>query len=114
MIKKIPKKYKDALSAYGPQIYDPICAEIVGWGHRLIKWLIKEDFEHLRYSSSYGTIYCYGGSWYLIIKWLTPQEAIEKYGKMTHLEIGPKGGFRSVTYGEKKFITREMDPRMWK
>lgn len=42
---------------------------------------------------------------------LTPTEAISKYGPIAELIVGPQGGFKSVTYGEQKFVSRCVDPR---
>ena len=44
--------------------------------------------------------------------WLigTGDNAIKKYGKITNEELGPRGGFRSVTFGDKKFISRKVAP----
>jgi hypothetical protein len=42
---------------------------------------------------------------------LTPAEAIRKYGPITELELGPQGGFKTVTYGTTKFMSRFVDPR---
>jgi hypothetical protein len=61
--------------------------------------------------SKYGGLECnhgYPSTWYLITKNLTPQEAIEKYGKPTEYITGPKGGFRSITFGKKKFMSKSM------
>jgi len=37
---------------------------------------------------------------------LTRNEAIEKYGEITDMKIGPRGGHRSVTYGDKMFLCK--------
>jgi hypothetical protein len=42
---------------------------------------------------------------------LTPAEAVRKYGPITEVVLGRQGGFKSVTYGEKKFVSRFVDPR---
>lgn len=39
---------------------------------------------------------------------LTREKAIELYGPVTNEEFGPKGGWKSVTFGETKFISRYM------
>jgi hypothetical protein len=111
MVKEIPKKYKDALGKYGPQLYDPYCAEIVGWGYKIVKYMGKENFEQLRHGS-YGSVCYRNGIWFLITKWLTVKEAIEKYGIIKHIETGPKGGFHSVTFGKTTFVSKKLDPRI--
>jgi|TARA_B100001971_G_C18177965_1_gene531019 hypothetical protein len=47
----------------------------------------------------------------LVTDWLTPDEAIEKYGAITNLTVGPYDGFLQVTYGKTQFIDKIMDPR---
>lgn len=42
---------------------------------------------------------------------LDPAEAVRKYGQIAEVVLGPKGGFESVTYGAKKFVSRFLDPR---
>lgn len=39
---------------------------------------------------------------------LTREKAIEKYGPITNEEFGPKGGWKSVTFGTTKFISKLM------
>lgn len=111
MAREIPKKYKDYLGKYGPQLYDPGCGEIVGWGHIIIGYMGKENFEQLRHGS-YGSVCCHDGVWFLITKWLTVKEAIEKYGKIKYVKTGQKGGFRSVTFGKTTFLSKKLDPRI--
>jgi len=48
--------------------------------------------------------------WVLIIKKLQPEEAIEKYGQVNCQEFGPQGGWKSVTYGSKKFVFASLKP----
>jgi hypothetical protein len=42
---------------------------------------------------------------------LDRNEARQKYGDVTHTELGPRGGFKSVTYGTTIFGSRRLDPR---
>ena len=49
--------------------------------------------------------------WVTVTERLTPTEAVRKYGPITELELGPQGGFRSVTYGTNKFVCSFVDPR---
>ncbi len=64
-------------------------------------------------ASEYGKLECAHetGDWYLITKVLTPEEARAQYGEVTDLELGPRGGFRGVTFGSKKFGSKRLDPR---
>jgi hypothetical protein len=51
------------------------------------------------------------GEWVYVERWLKPSEAIKVYGKISKLDVGPRGGFRSVVYGETVFHDKHMDPR---
>src|SRR3990167_965684 len=105
-----PKGYENDLSEYGPQIYDGYCGEPIGWGFKILNHLGEERFNGLY---KFGDLECVNGEhlqsiWSLIVKHLTREEAAEKYGAITNEEFGPRGGFRSVTFGDKKFISRGM------
>jgi hypothetical protein len=40
----------------------------------------------------------------VVTRKLTREEAAQKYGEITKEGFGPRGGSRSVTFGDKKFI----------
>jgi hypothetical protein len=102
-----PAGYADDLNGYGPCIFDN--GEPIGWGFRVARHLSDERFEALR---KHGALECISmGQWALVVKWLTIDEAIEKYGKVTNEDRGPLGGFRSVTFGTKTFYNRRFDMR---
>lgn len=42
---------------------------------------------------------------------ITAKEATERYGPALQVVVGPGGGFRSATYGEKEFLCPWVDPR---
>jgi hypothetical protein len=50
------------------------------------------------------------GNWVLVERWLTPEEAAKQYGKVTAMDLGPRGGFRSVTYGATTLYHRALRP----
>ncbi len=107
-----PKGFELDLGEYGPQVYDGSCGEPIGWGFSILHYLGQEKWDEL---SRYGSLECLNGEhleshWYLITKHLTKTDAIKKYGEITSEERGPRGGYRSVSYGEKKFISRQLDP----
>ena len=117
MIKRSPREkppgYEDDLSDYGPQITDGYCGKTVGWGFGIIRYLGDERFSAL---GKVGSLECLRGEhleshWYLVTDWLTPEEAVQEYGPVKELIIGPLKGFRSVTYSEKKFVSKRLDPR---
>lgn len=49
-------------------------------------------------------------TWYLIVDWLTPSEAIQEYGEIAQVVLGPHKGFRSVTFGKTTFISPRLNP----
>lgn len=105
MTKEIPKEILSHLSIYKPQIYDGTSGEPIGWGYEIINRLGDEQFNGLR---QYGSPECVYPSWFLITKHLTREEAIKQYGPITDEEFGPRGGWKSVTFGETKFSSRQM------
>ena len=113
---KIPDKFLPYITGYGPQIHDCYCDEPIGWGYKIAKQMSKEDFNEL---GNYGEMECLYGAhlesnWYLITKWLTVEEAMERYGPMTKEERGPRGGFRKITFGKKTFSDKHLDPKRGK
>ena len=108
-----PSDYEDDLSDYGPQITDGYCGKTIGWGFALVCYLGEDRFNAL---GKFGSLECVQGEhleshWFLITDWLAPEEAVREYGPVSELILGPQKGFRSVTYGEKKFASKRLDPR---
>jgi hypothetical protein len=106
----MPAELREALGEYGGQISDGFSGETIGWGYKILRRLGEERWAE---AGTFGDLECMqpSGQWYLITKWLTPREAIEKYGAVNDLVVGPSGGFKSVRYGEKQFGSRRLDPR---
>jgi len=107
-----PEGFEDSLGDYGGAAYDSYCGEPVSWGFKILHHLGEEKWSRL---GKFGKLDCIGfpGTWYLVVDELTPERAIKKYGKVTDLELGPRGGFKSVTYGEKKFLSRMLNPNKY-
>lgn len=105
-IPKKPKGYEDALGEFGPQLFDSYSGEPVAWGFRIIRHL-GDKFDALRL---FGKLECSYPDWFLITKELTFKEAIEKYGKVTSMVTGPRGGFRKITFGETEFSSKRLAP----
>lgn len=106
----IPEGYEKDLSGYGPVLYDGHCGEPIAWGFEIRRRLEEERFGAL---GKYGQLECISGmnpTWVVVVKRLTVDEAIAKYGPMTDLKLGPRGGFRSVTYGAHTFFSRHLCP----
>ena len=82
--------------------------ETIAWGFKIKHYRGEKHFNNLR---KHGELECVGlGVWVLVIKRLTSEQAIAKYGPITVQEFGPRGAWRSVTYGNKKFISSVMKP----
>ncbi len=104
-----PNDYEDCLSYYQECAFDNWCGEPIAWGFRITRRIGEDRFSNLH---KFGKIEFigspYDGGWCLIVKELTHKEAIEKYGDVTDLEVGPRGGFKSITFGDKKFVTKRL------
>lgn len=103
MNKTKPKGYESDLGEYGSQLYDGVCGEPTMWGFRIITRLGDERFHALH---EFGDLECVYPDWFLITKKLTREEAINKYGEIADEEFGPRGGWKSVTFGDKRFISK--------
>lgn len=116
-IRDILLKYKEYLGEYGPIQRDPNCNEFVGWGHQLVKHM-----GETLYWQMYGEVSKVGGGrvtrlnsgmhapYGIVLKELTRDEAIAKYGPITDEAFGPQGGFKSVTFGSTKFTSKMFRP----
>ena len=102
---KKPPGYEEELGPFGPQLFDAWCGEVVGWGFKITSRLGDDRFNALQ---QHGALECAGGDWFLITRKLTRLTAIEQFGPVTDEEFGPRGGWRSVTFGKKKFLSRQM------
>lgn len=91
------------------EIYDSYCDEPVAWGYYLNRNMPSESFNELR---SLGTVEYIDDdkTWFLITRVLTREEAIIKYGQITEEIFGPRGGWKSVTFGSKKFSSKRLKP----
>lgn len=108
----VPAGYEEDLSGYGPVLTDGMSSQPIGWGFVVRRHLGDERFGALR---SYGEMECVDhrggpGAWALIVKRLTFEEAVAKYGAVTKIDRGPRGGFRSITFGATCFLARQLDP----
>lgn len=92
---------EDARKGYRPLggdavLFDSWCGEPIAWA-RVGETVIGHEW------TSNGQV--------SITERLTPAEAIRRYGPIAQIVLGPQGGFKSVTYGTKKFICSFVDPR---
>lgn len=100
---EIPEHLKKYLSDYGPCVFDGWCGKPIRWGYEFIRYVPTDaEYEEI---SKYGVIDIIypSKSKSLITKILTKDEAIKLYGEVTEIERGPRGGFRTMTFGTTKF-----------
>ena len=98
-----PDGYESDLGSYTELFVDSSCGETISWGFKILRHL-GSRFDELR---KHGKVECLSpGNWALVVKRLTHDEAVEKYGEVTDRPTGPRGGWRSITYGEHKFLSR--------
>lgn len=102
-----PKGYEHDLTGFAPVIFDGYCGEPIGWGFQIITHLGEERFSAL---GKFGELECLYPTWYLVTKKITREEAMQKYGAITEEIFGPRGGWKSVTFGTKKFISKYLKP----
>lgn len=102
-----PKGFENCLSEYGLQLYDGYCGEPIMWGFKILYHLGEEKFREL---GKFGDLECSYPNWFLITKKLTREEAIKKYGTITDEEYGPRGGWKTSTFGEKRFCSQVLRP----
>lgn len=80
----------------GEVLYDGWCGEPIAWA-RVGEPVIGHEWTER------GPLPVTG--------WLSPAEAVRKYGPITEVVLGRNGGFKSATYGAKKFVAKCVDPR---
>lgn len=107
---KLPREFSTYVGSFGPVLFDSYCGEPVMWGFPIIKHLGEVLWSEI---SKYGRLVCnhgYPPEWYLVTKTLDHKSAVRIYGEVTNLELGPRGGFRNITFGDKKFMSKELKP----
>jgi hypothetical protein len=112
---KKPAGYEDALGEYETLYWDSTCREPIMWGWKIVKQLDEARFAELK---TVANVECVGvgpsspkgGLWVVVDQWLTAEEAVERYGAVTNISSGPRGGWKSTTYGSTTFTSRWMSP----
>lgn len=105
-----PAGFEHLLSDYGPQIQDPVASRTIGWGFAILEHLGPERFAALKAHGDTVCLHEANGRWVLVTRWLTPAEAVEAYGPVSATELGPRGGWRSTTYGTTRFVHPKLKP----
>lgn len=107
MDKSIPaelQQFRSALGEYDVIEWDLECGEPLAWGWPIIARLSEDQFNELH---TMAPLICITfRQWAVVDSTLTIEMAVEKYGPIVERERGPRGGFISVTFGEKKFVSR--------
>lgn len=105
-----PSGFENYLSEFEPIMYDGWCGEPVAWGFKIVRRLGEDLFREL---SKHGQLECIDrltSSWALITRTLSREEAVIRYGEVTDEVFGPRGGWKSTTFGNKKFISKFLKP----
>jgi hypothetical protein len=86
------------------ELYDGWCGKPVSW-YRVVRNMPSEIFNENRHRMEYVN-----GVWVYIVRSVTREECIEKYGEITSEEYGPRGGWKKVTFGSTTFISEKLRP----
>lgn len=100
-----PKGYEGSLSEFKPCVFDSSCGEPIMWGFEIQQRIGKDKFNELR---KFGELVCVGGyrsSWFLVTQKLNRSKAAKLYGPKKEDEYGPRGRWKAVTFGDKRFIS---------
>lgn len=96
---------QDYLSTKSYDLIDSWSGKPVG-SYRILKGMPSELFNENRHK-----MICIGvGVWGYLDKIITREECIELYGPITEEVYGPRGGWKSVTFGSTKFISEHLRP----
>lgn len=89
-------------------MFDSNCGKPVMWGYKIVNVMPDELFSKLKKLKSVSIEYIrsYPEQNVVVTRKLTREDAIEKYGEITDEEYGPRGGWKSVTFGKTKFISK--------
>lgn len=102
----IPDKFLPFFGSYGVVEVDPSAQQPVGWGYPIVGG--QMGHELWAEMTTLGTVaFDHKLKTYaLVTKKLTDEEAIQKYGPISAVEHGPRGGFKSITFGSTKFSSK--------
>jgi hypothetical protein len=101
----MPSAFTKYLAGFRACLFDGECGEPIAWGFPITDRMSEDEFREL---GAFGYLECVYPSWFLITRRLTREEAIVQYGQVTDEEFGPRGGWKSVTFGTKTFCSRTM------
>ena len=95
------------IGSYKECFFDSNCGEPIAWGYQILRRMSDDDYADVR--RHFAIEYAHDSlpaCQFIIVKLLSYKEVVDKYGEQTDLVLGPRGGFKSVTFGSKRFISR--------
>lgn len=104
-----PTGFEDDLGQYETLYQDSTCGEPIMWGWKIVRPLSEERFTELK-SCGMEVLCLAKGNWVVAARRLRHADAIAAYGPVTDEEFGPRGAWKSTTYGRHKFGSRYMAP----
>lgn len=96
--------FKDFLGQFGVVVVDSASKEPVAWGYPITGQLGERHFEELKKTAEVAYNHK-DKNWVVVTEKLTDQAAIEKFGPITNVEYGPRGGWKSITFGSTRFTS---------
>lgn len=95
----------DYLSTETYDLLDSWSGKPIG-SYRLLRNMPSDMFNQNRHK-----MFCISvGIWGYLDKVITRDECVKLYGEITHEEFGPRGGWKSITFGTTKFISDYLRP----
>jgi hypothetical protein len=85
-------------------VRDESCNEVLFSGRKIIKLMPQHIMDDFRKNNK--IIHHGDGNYQVVDNLITREKAIEKYGEISSEEIGPRGGWKSVTFGTTKFTSK--------
>jgi hypothetical protein len=102
-----PAGHEEDLGDYAPLLRDSACGETIAWGFPILSQIVDGRFDALR---QHGRVECLdeadGGGYGLVMRELTHEEAIRKYGPVTERDTWPGGEWGSIVYGRTRFLSK--------
>jgi hypothetical protein len=108
----LPKEleyFRDVLSWYRELLYDDW--EPIAWWFKITSYLWDDKFNKLGSSLPEWFYLDCLSMWnrWVIAKYLTPKEAVEKYWKITKVITWPRWGMKYTFYWDKKFCVKKLN-----
>lgn len=98
----IPEKFHKFLGEFSQH-------DEISWGYRIVEQVGEELWEELGKHGALTYFMPRGVPpyWALITKSLSREDLIEQYGPITEEKFGPRGGWKSVTFGHQKTLSNK-------